>query len=106
MNPNLAGSLNNHAHLFKLVQLLTYFTLQKRKKQPDVQAKDILQTWLDPKGNNHLMGLIESLNSVVMFFVNTFVYEEKHYVELFGLREPKDIKEEILRIINEYWLPF
>lgn len=106
MNLKLVGSINNHSHLFKLVQLLTYFVIQKRKKDINVQCKDVLQSWLDPEKINLHSGMIESLDAVVMFFVNSCVYEEKHHIELFGLQNAKEIKDEILNIIKEYWLPF
>ena len=111
MNP-LPGSLNCHAHLFKLVQLLTYFTLKRRQKEPNVTTKDILTKWFDsPEGESIRLRvgfsfLIDVLNDLVMPFVLTVMNDPGIQIEKFGLSEPQAIKDEILYIINEYWLPF
>lgn len=111
MNP-LPGSINSHKHLFKLVQLLTYFTLKRRLTDAQITTKDILVKWFatsDMEATRLRVNsdtLIDNLNDLVMPFVLTCVYEESISVEKFGLTEPSEIKKEILHIINEYWLPF
>lgn len=108
----LVGSLNCHAHLFKLVQLLTYFTLKRRLINPSVTTKEILTKWLDSEEYNNIKlrhgsaDLINDLNDLVMPFVLTVMYDTGINIERFELIEPIDIKKEILYIINEYWLPF
>jgi len=111
MNP-LPGSLTCHAHLFKLVQLLTYFTLKRRQKEPNITTKDILIKWLASSEGDDIRlrvgsdSLVDNLNNLVMPFVLTVMNDPGIQIEKFGLSEPQAIKDEILYIINEYWLPF
>lgn len=109
----LKGSFNNHAHLFKLVHLLTFFTLKLRIKYPDITTKDILIRWLASSKEEtihlkeHSDSLIDDINRIVMPFVTVYVYDkENDKFNLYGLTTPEEIKKEILHIINEYWLPF
>jgi len=112
MYQKLEGSLNNHAHLFKLVQLLTYFTLRRREKDPEITTKDILIKWLDSSDGDSLRltigidSFINTLNDITMPFVVTYMYGSGLTIELFGLTSPAEMRREILYIINEYWLPF
>lgn len=107
----LKGSIDNPAHLFKLVQLLTYFTYQHRKKHPEATTKDILAKWLSNSEYEYLSkvsgkdDLINFLDNITMPFVSAYYYEN-FYINLFEFSDPSEIKKEILTIIKDYWLPF
>ena len=109
---SLKGSVSSHRCLFKLVQLLTYFTLQIRREHPEYTTKDFLAKWLSSssielaRNLSSQDSLVVDLDRLVMPFVLTLVIEKKADIELFGLRNPEEIKTEILKLINEYWLPF
>lgn len=108
----LPGSVTCHAHLFKLIQLLTYFTLKRRQKEPNITTKDILIKWLASSEGDSIRlrigcdSLVDNLNNLTMPFVLTVVNEPGITIEKFGLSGPQAIKDEILHIINEHWLPF
>lgn len=108
----LPGSLNCHAHLFKLIQLLTYFTLKRQQKNAQITTKDILVKWFSETEQDSVRlsvgsdKLIDYLNDLTMSFVSANMYETGINIEKFNLSKPEDIKCEILNIINEYWLPF
>jgi hypothetical protein len=112
MYRTLKGSFDSHARLFKLVQLLTFFTLKLREKIPETTTKDILVKWFANSESESIRlregsdSLVDDLNDMVMPYVTLVTYEKNRKLELYGLTTPEEIKKEILFIINEYWLPF
>lgn len=100
----LSGSMDSHQHLFDLVKYLTYFVIQARKNKPDITAADILTRWFSSNTETRqkvLSTWIIEINFLVMPYVYLSVWNSFE-MDLTAV----ELKNKIIDLINEHWLPF
>lgn len=104
MSKKLSGSMESPTHLFKLVQYMTYFVYNASKQNSKVTIPTILNRWFGEESKNR-MSLINEFAQELEVICEPFL-RSSYWVEEFKLDlTPLEIKQEIIKLINDHWLP-
>ena len=106
MNKTLSGSIQSHRYLFELIKYLTHFTLNLRKKYPDITVKDILVKWFKSEVSTPLTDYFQELNDLIMPIVLMDVWTQDILNEDEKNLTPEEVKDKIIKIITDQTLPF